>query len=251
MTAGVAVVSQRLATTSGAERAVAAVVIGAWAGLVALAAIFPNHQDRFAPGESWLVHPMLMTAATMLPLAMPGLRFVLDQSLRRRRNQAAIAYAAVFWGGWILVALAVAIVMALVSTMGNIGWRLVPLSLLTAAAWQALPARSTISRSCGKAVPLPPAGRVALLADVEFGLLSVARCAGTCWPLMLVMAAAPTSIPIAAAAAAVALVDRYSETARRRPWLLALGYAVMAGALLGADATPAARFVQFACGIAR
>src|SRR3954447_1736103 len=235
MTVALATVSHRLGSSLAAERALAAVVICGWGGMAALATM-PTHPGPLAPATSSLLHALVMTAATMLPLALPGVRFVIDQSLRRRRRQAAIAYAAAFWIAWILVALIAQAVVGIVSSAGGLGWRVVPLSLLIAAAWQVLPARSAIARACGSAIPLPPTGAMALLADIEFGLLSAARCAGTCWPLMLMMAAAPASLALAAGAAAVALVDRYAETTRRHPSVLALGYALVACVLLGAQA---------------
>lgn len=138
-----------------------------------------RHDDPSPWGAwgSWLV----MSAAMMLPAAVPAARHVGVNSLRWRRHRAVGTYVAVFLGVWAAYG-----VMALVLVAG---WTVTLTgALAVAAVWQFTPRKRRFLRDCHRTVPLPATGWRATMGAVRFGARNAAACVGSCWALMLVMA---------------------------------------------------------------
>ena len=137
----------------------------------------------------------LMVVAMMLPTALPAVRHVAANTLRRRRGRAMGTFAAVYLLVWL--AFGVVLVIAARAWTG-VGVR-VDRTLLTvaalglAAAWQlSLPKRRAL-RDCHRPSPLPPVGRRATAGVLRFGLRNSTACVRSCWAMMLAMAVATTA----------------------------------------------------------
>ncbi|HEY7131897.1 MAG TPA: DUF2182 domain-containing protein [Candidatus Limnocylindrales bacterium] len=123
-----------------------------------------------------------MTVAMMLPLALPVVRHVALNSLRRRQQRAMVLFLAAFLVP--TVAAGILASGALAAAPGDRrAWIVV--ALLIAAAYQlSRPKRRAIA-DCRRLVPLPPDGRLADVADLRFGLEAAWRCLRASWALML------------------------------------------------------------------
>jgi predicted metal-binding membrane protein len=168
---------------------------------------------------------VVMTAAMMVPSAIPAARHVGRASLRRRRNRAVAEFLAAYLAVW---AVAGAVALATLSRWAHGRWA-VPALLGVAAAWQVTPYHRRCAALCHRRWPLPPLGRAAVRGTVRYGLRYGLACLGACWPLMAVMAVAARghllwTVALGAALSAERLLPRPRRTAR----LVGLGLGVAA-----------------------
>jgi predicted metal-binding membrane protein len=164
-----------------------------------------------------LPHWTLMAMAMMAPVALPAVRHVGLNSMRRRRQRSMGVYLGVYvavWAGFGAVALA-AVHLAR-ETLGLDERVLLALALATAGAWQVTRAKRRAVLACGRTVPLPPVGLRADAGCARFALKSAWRCVKSCWALMLVMAVmGPASIFWMAGLTALVLVEERTRIGRR------------------------------------
>lgn len=160
------------------EAGAAVVVALAWALLLARPGM---HRAGPAGLPQWTV----MAVAMMGPAALPGIRHTARNSLRWRRGRAAAEFGLGYLAVW--VGYGAVLLMLPPVPLG--------VALLVAAGWQLTPGKRRWLLECHRARPLPPAGPRADRAAAGFGLRVGAACAGTCWALMLVAAAAPMGRP--------------------------------------------------------
>ena len=160
----------------------AALHLAAASGWMARLRWSPTSRDVAAIAE-WAV----MAAAMMLPVAVPAVRHVAQNSLRRRRRRAVAELLAGYLAIWIGFGPPALIVTTAISRFVAPAFVLAG-TLVVAAGWQLSPWSRTFRRRCHRTVPLPPTGLAATVGAVRFGLRHGAACAGVCWPLMLVAA---------------------------------------------------------------
>ena len=181
------------------------------------------HHHEGTTYASWLV----MSAAMMLPAALPAVQHVAVNSLRRRRHRAVALYVAAYLGVWAIVG---AVVVASPWRPGAV------VALAAAAAWQLAPWQRRFLRWCHRTVPLPVNGWAATRGSLRFGLRNAAPCVGSCWALMLVAVAVPGTAWMAAltAAVGVAKTDRRPVATSRR-----IGYTLVVATLVALPASGA------------
>jgi predicted metal-binding membrane protein len=175
--------------------AVAAIV--AWVALVAGAgssAAPAGHQGHLHVHGSiaaQLPDWTLMVVAMMLPAALPALRHVAFNSIRRRRARAMAVYVIAYvgvWAGFGLVAIGgYQAVTAMLMLDDRV---LLTLAVAYAAVWQLTRAKRRAVLACKRTVPLPPTGLRADVACAHFAALQALRCVRSCWALMVVMVVA-------------------------------------------------------------
>jgi predicted metal-binding membrane protein len=179
-------------------------------------------------------HVTLMAMAMMAPVALPAVRHVGLNSLRRRRQRAMGLYLGVYvivLGGFGAVALAaVHVVRESLVTDERV---LLALALALAAAWQLTREKRRAVLACTRTVPLPPSGLRADVACARFALKGAYRCMRSCWALMVVMAVVgPFGLAWMAALTGLILIEERTLMGRRllRPsgGVLALGAALVA-----------------------
>jgi predicted metal-binding membrane protein len=130
----------------------------------------------------------LMSVAMMLPIALPALRFTAFNSILSRRQRAMTLFVAAYlvvWLGFGAVALGAHTVVR--TTLAPDPGLSLATTLIIAGAWQLTRTKRRALNMCRRTLPLPPTGRKADRASVQFGLMHGARCAKSCWALMLVM----------------------------------------------------------------
>ena len=133
----------------------------------------------------------LMATAMMMPAALPALRHVGLNSIRRRRQWGMALYSGVYVGVWVIFGLvALAGEHFARQTFGPDARLLLVATLILAAVWQLTRAKRRALNTCRRTVPLPPVGRKANMGCVRFALTHGQRCIVSCWALMLVMVAA-------------------------------------------------------------
>lgn len=186
------------------------VVLSTWVALVALHA-GPRHQpvpgslhaylhatptviataatSPFAAIVVGLPGWTLMSAAMMVPAAIPAARHVAVNSLRRRRHRAVGEFLATYLSVWVLFGAVV--LPALWQWPVPRVFALAP-ALVLAAGWQFTPWHGHFVSDCHRTIPLPPTGRAAVRGTTGFGAKYGLACLGSCWALMLVMAVAVT-----------------------------------------------------------
>jgi predicted metal-binding membrane protein len=178
----------------------------------------------------------LMVVAMMLPSAVPAVRHVAANSLRRRRARAMVTFAAIYLVIWMAVG---AVVMAALPAWTALDPDAVAAGALAlAAVWQlSLPKRRAL-RDCHRPSPLPPSGRRATAGVARFALRNGTACVRACWAMMLAMAVATTAttfwmVAITGLVLTEKLAPRPRQATRAGAVLLAAGSAlVVAGALL-------------------
>lgn len=193
-----------------------------------------HHVHALAGGSSSLVATLplwaLMTAAMMLPAALPAVRHVALNSFRWRRPRATLEFTAVYLAVWIAAGAAL---LALARTWAPVSDQLVlALVLATAAAWQLTTAKRRALNACHLPSTLPPRGWRATAGVARFGLRNGGACVGSCWATMLVMAVAPSAhLPWMAALTGLVASEKLSRHPRRAT--------ARGAALLGAAAVAA------------
>lgn len=126
----------------------------------------------------------LMAVAMMVPMALPAVRHVAHNSIRRRRQGAMVLYLLAYvavWVGFGAVVLGALWLTGAGQSWGAVGpardGRLLIASLLLiAAAWQLSRTKRRAILSCRRTVPLPPQGRRADVACLRMGLWHGRRC---------------------------------------------------------------------------
>lgn len=173
----------------------------------------------------WIV----MSIAMMVPGAIPAVRHVTSNSLRRRRQRAAAEFVAAYLAIWTLFgAVALAVTGAAATAWGADA--VLVAALGTAAVWQLLPARRRWLGRCHLTVPLPPRGRRALQGCLRFGTRHGWACVVLCWPMMMIMTVNPHPA-IVWMALLTAMVTGEKVLMRPYPWASALAFLLGAIAL--------------------
>src|SRR5262245_10231495 len=130
-----------------------------------------------------------MSAAMMLPVALPAIRYLAMNSLRARRNRAIILYTAGYVAVWFAFGSAALLFdRYLTNVLGVDRSAVLASTLLAASAWQVSGWKRRALFQCHRTVPLPPFGLRADVACLRFALVQSARCLRSCWALMAVMA---------------------------------------------------------------
>lgn len=163
------------------EWPMAVIVAVAWLALAA-----GGHEAHASPEtlSGWTI----MTVAMMAPGALPAVRHVGLNSIRRRRWWAMALYLAVYVGVWTAFGVVVLGAARLARGVGVDGRTLLALALAVAAGWQLSRAKRRALLRCRRTVPLPPVGLRADAGCARFALHQGGRCVASCWALMLVMA---------------------------------------------------------------
>ena len=178
----------------------------------------------------------LMAAAMMLPTALPAVRHVAANSLRRRRPRAMATFAAVYALIW--VAFGVLVLAASPAWAGLDRTAVAAGALAVAAAWQLSAPKRRAVRDCHRPSPLPPTGRRATAGVVRFAARNGTACVRSCWAMMLAMAVAATATTFwMVAITGLVLVEKLApkprQATRAGAVLLAAGsLAVAASALI-------------------
>lgn len=174
----------------------------------------------------------LMSVAMMVPVALPAVRHVGFNSIRRRRQWAMFLFFAVYLGVWAAFGILALTGRRLALETLGIDARVLLVSVLAVAAvWQLTRVKRRALLACRRTVPLPPVGRRADAGCARFALRQGWRCVASCWALMAVMlavqqAAAVWMLTLTALMAAEELTRR----GRRGRRLLPLSAAALAAA---------------------
>jgi predicted metal-binding membrane protein len=194
----------------------------------------PNFPGALPSFRGALLEWSLMSVAMMLPLALPAVRHVGVNSLRRRRPRAMAIYVAVYVVIWIgFGAIALAGLNWLRRTMPIDGRILLASALVIAAAWQVTAFKRRALFQCKRTLPLPPVGLRADAGCARFAGLQGWRCIKSCWALMMVMAVGGHASPLLMIAmTALVLIEEWTFIGRRAAGIsagvLAAGAAVVA-----------------------
>jgi predicted metal-binding membrane protein len=173
----------------------------------------------------------LMSAAMMLPSALPAVRHVVRNSLAWRRRRATIEFVTVYLVVWVAYG---ALVLALLAAQHpTIEIMLATLAL--AVGWQLTALKSRALSRCHRSVPLPIRGWRATVGVARFATRNGVACLGSCWAIMLVMAASTSGqaawmLGLTAIVCAEKASNRPRRATRRTAALLA---AAMLGLILG------------------
>jgi predicted metal-binding membrane protein len=131
----------------------------------------------------------VMSAAMMLPVALPAIRFVAFNSVRARRIRAMTLYVVGYLAVWLAFgAIALATERLLESAIAEKKHLVLAGILIGASLWQISSVKRRALLRCHATVPLPPFGVRADVASARFGGMQGWRCLQSCWALMLVMA---------------------------------------------------------------
>lgn len=133
----------------------------------------------------------LMALAMMLPVALPATSYVALNSLRRRRGRAVLQFLVAYLLPWLGFGALVLLGLALLPL--DRAAILVAAALAVATVWEISPAKRWALNRCHLATPLPPSGWRASYGATRFGVIHGSACVASCWPLMLVMAVAPSA----------------------------------------------------------
>lgn len=188
-----ATLALRRASWHHPEAGVAGVAAVAWLALLASVAgpqaIRDLHEQahRSAPLLAGAGGWMLMTAAMMVPAALPVARnHALGALWTRRQRTLGIFFAGYLtvWAAFGGLAFGAVKLSALPESI------LLPAVLLIAAFWELAPTKWRAVRACHLVSPLPPRGVRADSACARAGLVYGWRCLGGCWAVMLAMVVA-------------------------------------------------------------
>jgi predicted metal-binding membrane protein len=178
----------------------------------------------------------LMVAAMMLPTALPAVRHVAANTLRRRRPRAMATFAGAYLVIWVAFG---AFVLAAAPAWSWLDRTAVAFgALAVAAAWQLTPFKLRALRDCHRPSPLPPTGRRATAGVLRFAWRNGGACVRSCWAMMLAMAVASTATTFwMVAITGLVLVEKLApkprHATRGAAAALALGaVAVAAGGLI-------------------
>ena len=246
--------------------AIATVAGLAWIGLAAVSrAASPSPPGAFSSGASssiwWCMPGMgladshasnaltaalaglpmwaLMSLAMTLPAAIPAVRHVAANSLRRRRRQAVSEFLAVFLTLWLAFGLLALTCLALLPSASR--ELALAAGLALAAVWELTPYKRRALNRCHRSAALPPHGWRARVGVARFGFIHGTACVASCWAAMLAMLAAPTnqlawSAPLSALMASGKLARKPRRAVRHAAILLGTA---AAGVVLALWITPA------------
>jgi predicted metal-binding membrane protein len=208
-------------------------IVVAWIALAVHLLTDPGEHQASGPHAMTAPHHVgmwaAMSAAMMLPAALPALAHVGINSLRRRRRRAMALFAVVYLGIWLAFG---GLVLALSPLWAPLDEALaLAVTLAVAAGWQLTRWKLVALRACHRAVPLPPFGRRADAAVVRFGVRNGSACVGSCWAAMLVMgvASAGAMLPAMVVLTPLVTIEKLAERPRRTTRLVAVVLAVAAG----------------------
>lgn len=208
-------------------------IVVAWVGLAVHLLADPGEHRASGPHAMTAPHHVgmwaAMSAAMMLPAALPALAHVGVNSLRRRRGRAMALFAGVYLGVWLAFG---GLVLALSPLWTRLDEGLLLAAVLAvAAAWQLTRWKLVALRACHRTVPLPPYGRRADAAVVRFGVRNGSACVGSCWAMMLAtgVATAGAMLPAMAVLTALVTVEKLADRPRRTTRLVALALVVATG----------------------
>jgi predicted metal-binding membrane protein len=167
----------------------------------------------------------------MPPTALPAVRHVAANTLRRRRPRAMAGFAAVYVAIW--VAFGAVVVAAAPAWAGLDRTTAAAGALALAAVWQLTPFKLRALRDCHRPSPLPPTGRRATAGMVRFAVRNGGACVRSCWAMMLAMAVTATATTFwMVAITGLVLVEKLApkprQATRTAAVALALGAAVVA-----------------------
>ncbi|HEY6730208.1 MAG TPA: DUF2182 domain-containing protein [Solirubrobacterales bacterium] len=162
----------------------------------------------------------LMTAAMMLPTAMPVVKHVAVNSLYWRRQRATLEFLCGYLGIWLgFTALVLLPLSAAVPATGVT----LAVALTIAAAWQLTPLKWRALRACHRPSPLPAHGWRATAGAVRFGLRNGAACVASCWAMMAAVALVSSSMLVwMAAVTAIVTLEKLSQKPRQTARRVAL-----------------------------
>jgi predicted metal-binding membrane protein len=159
------------------------------------------------------------------------MRYVGLNSLRGRRLGAMLLYGVGFIAVWLAVGAAELGAAALLARLGIRGAYSTAFALLVAGAWEFSRVKRLALVRCHRTVALPPVGRRADLACIEFGARRGLSCVISCWALMFV-AAVLGSTQLALMAGLTILGIAQGRTLAGWRLLPASGTVLLAGGLL-------------------
>ncbi|MGH3870502.1 MAG: DUF2182 domain-containing protein [Pseudonocardiaceae bacterium] len=217
------------------EWPVAVVVALGWV-LLAVGHAASAHHHHGAPGV--LAIPVLtgvaiggwalMSVAMMGPVALPAVRHVGLNSIRRRRQWAMAVYVASYLAVWVMFGVLALALVGILRSAGVSDHQLVVGALVVATGWQLTKWKRRAVLACRRTVPLPPTGWRADYGCVRFGFRQAGRCVVSCGPLMLLMAVIGHSNLIVMAALTAAIVAEQRAPAGKRLIPLLAGALAMA-----------------------
>lgn len=175
-----------------------------WDRLAGQSRLFFALNQPLLIASAWLA----MVVAMMAPLAVAPLRYVVGASLATRRQRSAAAFAAGYFGCWLLAGpLLIAVAVAIrAAAPGNVAGFVLAAAL--ALGWSAGP-WSQAARN--RAHQVRRIGLFGLAADLDcagLGVRVAARCIAACWPWMVVpLFAAQGHLPAMALAIAMVVAE--------------------------------------------
>jgi predicted metal-binding membrane protein len=158
-----------------------------------------------------------MVFAMMVPASLPGVAYVGLHSFRRRRGRAMAQYVMLGWLGWMLFG-AVCFGTFALAGLGRLNSRYALAGLVAlAAGWQLTSAKRTALWRCHRTVPLPTTGAAAAAGVARFSWITTTGCVGSCWLMMVAMAAAPMGrmLVLMPVTTAVGTAERLAARPRR------------------------------------
>jgi predicted metal-binding membrane protein len=167
-----------------------AVVVAAWAGLVAwsVAAGGAMEHALAAAGLGWWA---LMVVAMMIPATVPVARQISFDSMWDRRYRSPLLFLVAFVAVWVAFGAVALGAWQLAATLGAghaiHGAVATGALLLIAANWQLAPSHRRFLKRCHRTLALGARGRAADRACLRYGVYHARQCTGACWPLMLAM----------------------------------------------------------------
>jgi predicted metal-binding membrane protein len=173
----------------------------------------------------------LMVVAMMLPAAIPAVRHVAANSLRRRRRRAIAAFVCVYALIWIAFGGLVLLASPLWASLH--GETVLAVALATAAGWQLTAHKRRALLDCHRPSPLPPQGWRATAGVVRFAARNGLACLRSCWAMMLAMGVASSMMLLwMVAVTGIVTTEKLAERPRRAARVGAVVLA--AGAVLAA-----------------
>jgi len=167
---------------------------------------------------------VMMVVAMMLPLAVPGIRYVARMVPRRGRLGATSTFAAAYVVVWLP---GVAVVVAVHGQMPS-GWPVVATAFLLAAAWELTPAKRTALLRCHRRHVVRAGQPARRRTCLVFGLRRGGWCVVSCGPAMLALMVGHHALVALIVLAVGAAVQQFSPDAHwHRRWSAA-GLGVLA-----------------------
>jgi predicted metal-binding membrane protein len=168
----------------------------------------------------WLV----MSAAMMLPAALPAVGHVATNSFRWRRGRAMSEFVLVYLAVWALFGAVALGVLALLGLHEPIA---LAATLALSAGWQLSSSKRRAIQDCHRTLPFAPSGWPAFHGVARFGLHHGTACLRSCWALMLIMAVVPIGQTLIWMPALTLLIS--AEKLATRPRRIVRGGAALMG----------------------